>query len=485
MQVQPKNNAISKEMPGEDEKPIPPRFMWLRRGAIGFGLLLVTLCMLRCWWGREAQRRFEAVVREIHSRGEPFYPEDYRQAPVPDAENAAVPIEAAFRKLQAHYLGMALNMGPRFFGWETPNDGSAEHPTPEDLNSFKSTIEFHQAELRLVRLARGRPEVAFTWSAGRAPVIQSVYCPVLGQILITAANYQHATASDRESVEYVRDALMLAASLKHAPYVSHHDVLMIDTQVVGLLKRMALELSISNYSENGASPQAVQSLIAALMDDRTMPEYARGPLLDEFHIMWPQVFNGSAIRLFDPIDEFDHARVEEVELADRQATHEATFQAAKAKWKDYPLDDNQSPLGKLAHPLTKCLTVSPPELSFGGYYKVLTERRVVAIMLAIQRYKFDHQNKLPPSLADLVPKYLPAVPRDPFDPSNGPIRYVPKRSPPILYSVGFNGKDDGGSTKQVSFLPQVETRWRNEDVVFSLRPQSSFPTQDHQSDEEK
>lgn len=483
MQGQTKNIAMGKESSSRNDEPIPPRFWWLKRAALGFGLLLVMLSALRFWWGHEAQRRIEAAAREAHARGEPSYPEDYRQAPVPDADNAAAPIEAALQKLAAHAIGMGMNMHP-FFGWETLNDGSAEHPMPEDLNSLKSTIEYHQAELRLVRLARGRPDAAFTWPPALV-VVQSGYCALLGQILITAANYHHATANDRESVEYVRDALMLTSTLKHAPYVSHRDLLMIDVDTVDFLKRIALELSISESSGNGASAGAVRSMIAALLDDRAMPAYARGPLVDDFYITWPVMVDGAAVRLFDPIDEFDRARVEEVELADRQATYEATFQAARAKWKDYPSDDNQSALGKPAHPLTKSLTINPPELSFGGYYKVLTERRVVAVMLAIQLYKFDHQNRLPASLSDLVPTYLPAVPRDPFDPSNGPIRYLPKSVPPILYSVGFNGKDDGGSKKQVSFLPQVEIRWHNEDVVYSLFPQSSFPTQDHQSNEQK
>ena len=202
---------------------------------------------------------------------------------------------------------------------------------------------------------------------------------------------------------------------------------------------------------------------------------------------WPSALGIDRIAdyVFDPMNVLDHARVAKVRSENAEALSEANFHAAKAKWKDFPSIDNQPALGKLAHPLTRYLTSCPAELSFGGYYKVMTERRVVAIMLAIQLYKFDHQNKLPAALSDLVPTYLPAVPRDPFDPANGPIRYLPKRRPPILYSVGFNGKDDGGSKKQVSFLPQVETRWHNEDAVFSLRPQSSFPAQDHQSDEEK
>ena len=159
-----------------------------------------------------------------------------------------------------------------------------------------------------------------------------------------------------------------------------------------------------------------------------------------------------ATRLLDPLHELDDARVDEIFSDNRQATHEATFQAAKTKWMDFPSSGSQSALEKLAHPISVALNPYPPELSFGGYFKVLTERRVAAIMLAIRLYKFDHQDKLPDSLSDLVPRYLRAVPRDPFDPANGPIRYLPKRDPPALYSMGFNGKDDGGSEKFLVFF---------------------------------
>jgi hypothetical protein len=66
---------------------------------------------------------------------------------------------------------------------------------------------------------------------------------------------------------------------------------------------------------------------------------------------------------------------------------------------------------------------------------------LVPVVFALAAYRADH-GAYPADLAALVPKYLPAVPKDPF--SDGPIRYRPENLGYVVYCVGANGKDDGG-----------------------------------------
>lgn len=61
--------------------------------------------------------------------------------------------------------------------------------------------------------------------------------------------------------------------------------------------------------------------------------------------------------------------------------------------------------------------------------------------LAIRRFQLD-QNRLPESLDELVPDYLPAVLMDPF--SDKPLVYRRQDDRYLLYSVGQNQIDDGG-----------------------------------------
>jgi hypothetical protein len=71
----------------------------------------------------------------------------------------------------------------------------------------------------------------------------------------------------------------------------------------------------------------------------------------------------------------------------------------------------------------------------------LVQLEVARTALAVQRYRLA-QGKLPAALGDLVPAYLAAVPVDAFD--GLPIRYKLLPSGFVVYSVGRDGKDDGG-----------------------------------------
>jgi hypothetical protein len=50
----------------------------------------------------------------------------------------------------------------------------------------------------------------------------------------------------------------------------------------------------------------------------------------------------------------------------------------------------------------------------------------------------------PEKLRLLVPEFLTELPIDPFDPANGPLRDTNTGGDFVAYSVGVDGKDDGG-----------------------------------------
>jgi hypothetical protein len=67
--------------------------------------------------------------------------------------------------------------------------------------------------------------------------------------------------------------------------------------------------------------------------------------------------------------------------------------------------------------------------------------------LAIERFR-SVEERLPDSLAELVPSRAPAVLNDPYD--GEPLRYVKREKGYIVYSIGPDGKDDGGETPCVT-----------------------------------
>jgi hypothetical protein len=74
--------------------------------------------------------------------------------------------------------------------------------------------------------------------------------------------------------------------------------------------------------------------------------------------------------------------------------------------------------------------------------------RSLATVVAAERYRLA-KGEWPAGIGDLVPAYLDSVPLDPFD--GKPLRYSRHGEGVAVYSVGVDGKDDGG---------RIDRNWR-------------------------
>lgn len=116
------------------------------------------------------------------------------------------------------------------------------------------------------------------------------------------------------------------------------------------------------------------------------------------------------------------------------------------------------------------LRYPPPEsvitlgLTLKKAMRAETERSLLLSAIALQRHKLRHGH-YPELLGALVPEFLPAVPGDYLD--GQPIKYHRNDDGSYtLYSVGEDGKDDGGDA---SLAPEAESPrdlWRRRDVVW-------------------
>jgi len=70
--------------------------------------------------------------------------------------------------------------------------------------------------------------------------------------------------------------------------------------------------------------------------------------------------------------------------------------------------------------------------------------RLLTTSLALRAYSLDHGGAYPASLGGLCPKYLTHVPIDPFGNGMAPLIYRGVKSTYLLYSIGPDGKNDGG-----------------------------------------
>jgi hypothetical protein len=91
-----------------------------------------------------------------------------------------------------------------------------------------------------------------------------------------------------------------------------------------------------------------------------------------------------------------------------------------------------------------------------------TERRLTLVALALKRHELRHR-KLPPDLSALVPEFLKAVPIDPMS-GKALVYRLNADGTFALYSVGDDGKDDGGDPHPIE--PKSPELWAGRDVVW-------------------
>lgn len=81
--------------------------------------------------------------------------------------------------------------------------------------------------------------------------------------------------------------------------------------------------------------------------------------------------------------------------------------------------------------------------------------RAARAATAVERFRRE-QGRLPDDLSELTPDYLQEVPKDPFD--GKPLRYKKVDRGYLIYSIGDDGKDDGGKSGQFRVRPDVTFR---------------------------
>jgi hypothetical protein len=91
--------------------------------------------------------------------------------------------------------------------------------------------------------------------------------------------------------------------------------------------------------------------------------------------------------------------------------------------------------------------------------------------LAAERFRLANQ-RWPQNLEELTPKWLKAVPIDPF--SGAPLQMVRKGSSLIIYSIGSDQKDDGGSLERINGVQAVDVGFVLHDPAERRRAGAPF-----------
>ena len=88
--------------------------------------------------------------------------------------------------------------------------------------------------------------------------------------------------------------------------------------------------------------------------------------------------------------------------------------------------------------------------------------RMTTAALAVERFRLAH-GQLPEDLNELIPRFITAIPIDPFD--GQPIRYKRLEKGYVVYSVGRDGHDNGGRERPADAKYSDKTEY---DITFTV-----------------
>ncbi len=168
-------------------------------------------------------------------------------------------------------------------------------------------------------------------------------------------------------------------------------------------------------------------------------------------------------RLVDELEEFDDA------IALAKQPWPAKLDAIAEFGKPRPAARSQSMqrgfFDRLSRPLGAHIASNALTGYIAGMTETLARNRASATAIAVSEYRRAHDGACPERLEQLVPQYLSGSVIDPY--SGTELKYRCDAAGYAVYSVGANGKDDGGRWEQHSDL-QLSRRGNPPDVGIAL-----------------
>jgi hypothetical protein len=460
----------------------PRRLRGKRLLAVAFLLFLAAIFATHKAWTVGAGRKLARQVAEYRARGEPIEPADFNVGVVPDDDNAALDLRAASAAID--------RTSAAWKAWDEARDNPALPLRDEESKYVRALVEGNPKVFPLIEAATKKRGA--DWGVRfRTPVINVLLPDLqrqreLAQFLKMDALLAHTDGDDARAVRRVRDVLFVGRASGNQPILVGHLVsLGITNLAVQALEDVVEELRVGDGGGE-VSPQQVRDAIADLLDEGPVTASQRQALLGERMMQLdmarafangkitpmgaPPTATWSAVSVLIKPTALSDARMMIRHMSDGLAAFDkaSTWPQYKATGPAVPEDIQKRQWRHLA----AAMFLPSLDRAMETHYRSLTERRMAATMLGVRLYAADHSGRTPDALDRLVPRYLPAVPADPFAPTTQPLKYIPGADP-LVYSVGVNNADDGGSEQaQANRNPKQATRWEQLDAVmhFKRRP---------------
>jgi hypothetical protein len=406
--------------------------------------MVVGVVLLSLWWHWFADRRLRAAIDAAHARGQKILPEDFDHPPVPDQQNAVY-----FLRQAATSVSLTQSQRKALDAVDLLHP-----PAAKDLPQLAAAIAANQAALDTVRKARDCKEVDW-WIQYRSPTFNasSPSMATLGGVrnladfLRAATGAAHVMGDDSVAVEYLRDIVAAGRAVnQEAPVVC--DLVSCAMTAVGtrIVEGLAPELQVAHGQTTAgdesrpATRHQVQALIAELLDETIASQAVINAAAAETMFAVdaiPKIYGKT--RVLAAMGKLDALRAIERGKLVAQMGKRSDYQAAMREAPRFV--GPQAGLRWIPQMGSQMMWWDPSRW-VRSHFVAITDRRMAAVALAVRLYVLDHDGKLPLKLDDLVPEYLPYVPRDPFAGDGRPLGYVGATTRPVVYTVAEDGKDD-------------------------------------------
>jgi len=465
-----------------------------RRGGWTKGLLFAVVTLISIvtlfyswtnWWGA---RKLSAALAVLRDKNEPTRFEEIVPPPVPDADNvAAAPVfQEVFVAAKDSRLGKLALPWKKITG--NPESGeSTIHFTARFLNPDFKGDDQAAGELVLKSLAPSAPLLEEVAQAVRRPGVcwpldyskgSEMPLPHISAMVNISRVFQGralaklATGRPENAFQDVQTILALARAVGSSPFLIS---LLVETSILHMTHSVIND-GLERHAWTDAQLAALSSelsridLLARLSDglrgerasllqfdySRTNPLLLQGlpdtgkvtlqnAALRATWAIWPAGWvNEDKAGYIGTIQRYIDAVKQPRELPSTLAEIE-TARAGSSLW------------NKIRNPLSH--QAMPAIL---GVAKTIEATQTILLSLAtacaVERYRMAH-GRLPATLKDLVPAFLPSVPTDPL--TGKPLCYRPSESRSyLIYGTGWDQTDNAGSG--VTALTGLSTKTMNQ-----------------------
>jgi hypothetical protein len=452
---------------------------WTRRFFIAAAVLVVVGLIGHGLWTYLAWRGVQSRVAALQAAGEPILPADFATQNPDAPDNAGPDIAAVGEQIRAYTdASKALD-----FDLELPL-------RPNEKQAIEHAVKELAPAIAQFDQARAKPRAEWKLDFQR-PILVNMLGRMNGpravaRLLCAAALLDHENHNDAQAMQRIDGVIFLSRYVdKHPSLVGH----LVSIGCLALASSTAMELA----PDLNASPQDFRRVIDQLLDDAPQREGLhrafRGERMAQLdavqsiidgipfktgrdEITPPGSGNALVRYAFRPFFYHNERFMLDHMTGLIDVAQERDLPAAQARLTPKPRTSN--PMYALSMILVPAL-----ERAVQTHYRLGSDRRLAATALAIRWYALDHNGQRPQKLADLVPQYLPAVPKDALL-ADAPLGYVPDPSKPILYSAGANGVDDGGNDALMRPMPDGSNPprggdWERLDRVVPLNRPPRLP----------